>query len=89
VPADSKSGNHLENIGLEIEIHENEYWISDIGFMSPVEKVGLSTMNDNQILGFEIIQKQPVKKWFILPALLLLGVVVLSQRRRIGNDKLT
>jgi len=87
IPADAQVESRLEDIGLAIEVRDKAYWISDIGFMSPAESAGLSMMNDNQILSFDIVNVQPAKEWFILPALFLLGIVVISQRRRLNTSK--
>ena len=38
--------------------------------------------NTNRVLGIEVRNAQPDKAWFTLPAWLLLGLVVWSQRRR-------
>lgn len=56
--------------------------IVDIGVDSPAEKARLDMANTNRVLGIEVRNPQPDKAWLMLPAWILLGRVVCSQRRR-------
>ncbi|HSL41355.1 MAG TPA: DUF3394 domain-containing protein, partial [Desulforhopalus sp.] len=51
-----------------------------VGFGSPAEKAKIDF--DQEILTIHVPADRPAKEWMFIPALLLLGVIVLAQRRR-------
>ena len=60
--------------------------MTDIGFMSIAESVGLELGYTQRIIGYEERLSQPSKYWFVLPPLLLFGLVVVAQRRRRDHE---
>ncbi len=75
----------MDNAGLEIREEEGKVYIDAIGFDSPAEKAGLDF--DWEIKAVEIPAERMPKEVFWLPALLLLGLVVLVQRRRLAREE--
>ena len=72
----------LDNFGLETIQEGNKVIVDMVGFGSMAE--GLGFQFDQQILSVEKTNtQQPLKEWLYLPALLLLGVVIMLQRRRV------
>ena len=72
----------LSRAGLTTQLRDGKLDIIDIGVDSPAEKARLDVANSNRLLGIEVRNPQPDKAWFTLPAWILLGLVVWSQRRR-------
>jgi TRAP transporter 4TM/12TM fusion protein len=80
---DEKSGDErIKGLGLTLRKDGEKVMIDDVAFDSKAKKAGLDW--DQEIL--EVLQPndQPNKYWMYIPALLLLGVVILAQRRRIN-----
>ncbi len=72
----------LARAGLTTQPKDGKLEIVDIGVDSPAEKARLDSADTNRLLGIEVRNPQPDKAWFTLPAWILLGLVVWSQRRR-------
>lgn len=71
----------LKNAGLELREDEGKMIIDNVAFGSAAEKQKLDF--DWEIKSVEQENKErPLKQWFYIPALLLLGLVVMLQRRR-------
>jgi len=79
-PADKR----LQRVGLTTQMEGDRLEIVDVGVDSPAEKVRMNAVNKNRILGIETRIPQPDKEWYTLPAFLLLALVALIQRRRLG-----
>ncbi|MBL0123362.1 MAG: TRAP transporter permease [Betaproteobacteria bacterium] len=78
----------LKRVGLELDTapRDGKLEIVDIGVDSKAERARLDIGNKNRLLGIEVRNPQPDKEWFALPAFLLLGLVIFSQRRRIVRE---
>jgi Domain of unknown function (DUF3394)/Tripartite ATP-independent periplasmic transporter, DctM component len=71
----------LEEAGLELLTEDDgRVLIDNVVFGSPAEGLGLEW--DWEITGVYLPVDRPAKEWMFIPALILLGVVVLLQRRR-------
>ncbi len=77
----------LDKLGLVTEPAGEALRIETIGFMSPAEEVGLVPGFALRVLGFEEALPQPNKDWFLIPPLLLAGLIGWGQirRRRVGS----
>lgn len=71
----------LRRIGLTVVPFGSDMQIAQVQFGSRAEKLGLE--QGFKVTNVEIPADRPDKEWLYIPALLLLGVVVLLQRRRI------
>lgn len=78
------SPDTLRQLGFVAELEGTHLRVSDIIFMSPAEAVGLQPGYTLGISGYYREREQPSSSWFLLPPLLLLGVVGWLQYRR--ND---
>jgi hypothetical protein len=70
----------LMRAGIEIRMEDSKVLIDNVGFGSTAEKMGLDL--DWQILAVEVEAEQPPKYLMYIPALALLVVVIVLQRRR-------
>jgi TRAP transporter 4TM/12TM fusion protein len=70
----------LKAAGLTLKESDGKVVIDDLRFGSTGRKFGLDV--DEQILAVQVPAERPAKYWFFVPALVMLGVVVLLQRRR-------
>ncbi len=70
----------LEGYGLEIIEQDGNYMVDGVGFDSLAEKAGFDF--DQVIASVGVPVERPAKQWFYIPALLLLGLIVMLQRRR-------
>ena len=69
-----------DSAGIAVLVDEGRTLIDDIGFGSAAEAAGLDF--DFEILAIEVPQDRLPKQIFYIPALLILGLIVLLQRRR-------
>ncbi len=74
----------LDQIGLELRYEDSATFVESTKFMGPAEKVGL--FMDNQFLEVGVPQAQPAREWPYIPALLLLCVIGVIQRKRSKLD---
>jgi len=70
----------LRRIGVTIVPLGDEMQIAQVQFGSQAEKLGLE--QGFKVVGIELPADRPVKEWMFLPALALLGLVIVLQRRR-------
>ncbi len=79
-PAGDGALRLAEQAGIEIREEDGKVLIDNIGFGSPAEEAGLDF--DWEITSVEVPAERLPKEIFYIPALLLLGLIVLMQRRR-------
>ncbi len=72
----------MENAGLELRIEDGVVWIDNVVWNSFAEKQGIEF--DWRITSVEVPLDQPSKYWMCLPAVLVIAVIVVLQRRRRG-----
>ena len=72
----------LRRIGLTVSQLGDDVQVAAVAFGSTAEKLGLE--QSFRITSIEIPTDRPAKEWMFIPALALLGVVVMIQRRRRG-----
>lgn len=70
----------LQKAGLTLRVEENVTTIDDVAFDSAAQKAGLDW--DQKVLRVLQPKPQPTKYWMFIPALLVLGLIVMLQRRR-------
>ena len=80
--ADSDARKRLDAIGLKVmpAPGSENLQVLAVGFGSQAEKLGIEQGFD--ITAIEMPSDRPAKEWMFLPALLVLGLVVMTQRRR-------
>lgn len=72
----------LTQQGITMRYEDSAAIIDKTKFLSTAEKIGL--FMDNQILQLGIPQPQPAREWPYIPAFLLLGLIIMVQRKRPG-----
>lgn len=82
IETEGTAQERLEKLGLELLIEGDETIIDNAAFDSPAAKAGLDF--DQKITAVLVPADQPSKAWMYLPALFLLGLIWLAQRRRNG-----
>ncbi|MBE7638523.1 DUF3394 domain-containing protein [Sneathiella sp. P13V-1] len=87
VEAGASGKEKLEAIGLDLLIEDEEVIIDNAAFDSVSQKAGLDF--DQKIKEVLVPAKQPAKEWLYIPALFMLGLLVLIQRRRQRNVRPT
>jgi hypothetical protein len=70
----------LAEAGLEVREEEGKVLVDNLAFGSPAEKLGLDF--DWEIRGLQLPTDRPSKLWMVIPALVLFGLVLFSQRTR-------
>ncbi len=78
--------DRLGKIGLTVVPLGNEMQIAQVKFGSRAEKLGIE--QGFKVSSIEVPAERPAKEWMFIPALALLGVVVMLQRRRLGSAPL-
>jgi TRAP transporter 4TM/12TM fusion protein len=73
----------LRRLGLTVMALGDEVQVAAVQFGSQAQKLGLE--QGLRIDYVEMPADRPAKEWFYLPALALLALVVVSQRRRLGR----
>ena len=76
----------LSRVGVTVVPLGDKMQIAQVKFGSRAEKLGIEQGFD--ITSIEMPAERPDKEWMFLPALALLGGVVLLQRRRLGRENL-
>jgi TRAP transporter 4TM/12TM fusion protein len=71
----------LAEAGLEVRIEDDKVFADNVMFGSAAQSVGIDF--DWEILHLEVEADRPPKQLMFIPALLLLGLIAWSQRRRI------
>lgn len=73
----------LKHIGITLENRGSDVYVGLVEPGSPAEKVLLNDLNDNRVLGIEVRNPDlPPKAWFVLPAILMLGLIATLQLQR-------
>jgi len=72
----------LKRIGLTVMTLGSDVQVAAVQFGSQAEKLGLE--QGFKVTAIEMPSDRPAKEWMFLPALALLGAVVMLQRRRQG-----
>ncbi|MEO8559371.1 MAG: TRAP transporter fused permease subunit, partial [Rhodospirillales bacterium] len=82
VPAGPSAAARLGKAGLKFEQQEGKTVVADVRFRSPADKLGIDV--DWVVQSVQVRANQPPKQLMFLPALALLGLVVMAQiwRRR-------
>ena len=70
----------LEKAGLELRTEKKRVFVDMVTYDSLAQKAGIDF--DWEILSLQIPTDRPAKQWVYFPALALLGLVVIRQRRR-------
>ena len=83
IPEGATGEEKLENAGLIFREDGDKMIIDDVGFDSPASKAGLDW--DQEILRVLKPEAQPSKYLMFIPALILLGLIVIMQRGRAGR----
>jgi TRAP transporter 4TM/12TM fusion protein len=71
----------LAEAGLEVRVEDGKVFADNVMFGSPAQSVGIDF--DWEILQLEVAADRPPKHLMFIPALLLLGLIAWSQRRRV------
>ncbi len=66
--------------GLELIVDDGKTIVDNVVFGSAAEKQRIDF--DFEIVSVEVKTDRPLKQWFYLPALFLLGLIIMLQRRR-------
>jgi len=74
----------LEKAGLELRTERSRVYVDMVAFDSHAEKAGIDF--DWEILSLQVPTDRPAKQWMYLPALFLLGSIVMVQRRRLRKQ---
>jgi TRAP transporter 4TM/12TM fusion protein len=72
--------DRLYNAGIAIRDEDGRIYIDDLVFAGPAEKAGLDF--DFEITAVKVEADRPAKEVFFIPAFLLLGGIIVLQRRR-------
>ncbi|PKH01234.1 C4-dicarboxylate ABC transporter [Psychromonas sp. MB-3u-54] len=77
----------LMDYGLEVIAQDDgSIMVDNIGYDSAAKKAGFNF--DQIIASVGMPVERPAKEWFYIPALLLLGFIIMRQRRRRGDVKI-
>ncbi|GLQ05794.1 TRAP transporter permease [Sneathiella chinensis] len=80
ITGEGSAQDRLDALGLELLISDDEVLIDNAAFDSPAQAAGLDF--DQKIKTVLVPADQPAKEWMYIPALLVLGLICLLQRRR-------
>ncbi len=83
VGAEKTGAEKVKGMGLELRTEDGKVFIDEVGFDSAAKKAGLDW--DQEIAVVQQPVDQPTKYLIYIPALLILGLLVLMQRRRAGQ----
>jgi hypothetical protein len=70
----------LQNIGFATRNEDGRVLIDNVVFNSPAQKAGIDW--DQEVVNLQTLTDRPAKQWMFIPALVLLALVWLSQKRR-------
>jgi hypothetical protein len=76
-----KAADRLKRIGLTTMSLGGEVQVAAVAFGSTAEKLGLE--QGFKVTSIEMPADRPAKEWMFVPALLLLGLIIWLQRRRL------
>ena len=74
----------LEKAGLELRTEKSRVYVDMVAFDSHAEKAGIDF--DWEILSLQVPTDRPAKQWMYLPALFLLGSIIILQRKRVTGN---
>jgi TRAP transporter 4TM/12TM fusion protein len=74
------ASQRLRKIGLTLMTLGDEVSVGGVAFGSQAEKLGLE--QGFKITGIEVAADRPAKEWMFIPALILLGLIIMLQRAR-------
>jgi hypothetical protein len=83
IPGGDTGEQRLEAAGLELVENDGQVVIDNVSFGTPAQQAGLDW--DQKILNVQVPANQPWKELMYIPALLLLGLIIMLQRRRRGD----
>ncbi len=78
----NESGKGLEGLGFITETDGDRLQVLDIIFMSPAETAGLEAGYTRHLVGYYEALEQPDQRWFLIPPLCLLLIVIWGQMQR-------
>ena len=84
VGAEATSAERLAAIGIETREEDGRVLIDNVAFGSPAEKATLDF--DQEILSIQVPNDRPPKQLMFIPALVLLTLICVVQKRRAGRD---
>ena len=70
----------LQTIGFATRSEDGRVLIDNVVFNSPAQKAGIDW--DQEVVNLQTLTDRPPKQWMFIPALVLLALVWLSQKRR-------
>jgi hypothetical protein len=73
----------LDNAGIAFRDEGGNFFVDDLAFGGPAENLGIDF--DWELKELEVPADRPPKELFYIPALLILGIIVLLQRRRLAR----
>jgi hypothetical protein len=79
--APGQAAARLQRIGPPTTSHGGEVQVAAVAFGSTAEKLGLE--QGFKVTSIEMPADRPAKEWMFVPALLLLGLIIWLQRRRL------
>ena len=80
----ASGAERLNEAGIEVRTEEGKVLVDNLVFGSPAEQAGLDF--DWEIKGIEMEAERPPKQLMYIPALILLGLIIMLQRRRRGKS---
>jgi len=82
VGAKGSGVDRLASAGLTLREEDGKMVIDAVGFGTPAEKQGLADLDTGEVVGVHVAADRPAKQFFYIPALVLLGLIVMMQRGR-------
>ena len=82
IPAGATGQERVEAAGLKVVEKDGAIVVDNVTFGSPAQKAGMDW--DQKIIKVRVPESQPWKELMYLPALLLLGLIIVLQRKRRG-----
>ncbi len=80
IPAGATGQERIEAAGLQVVEKDGAVIVDNVTFGSPAQKAGMDW--DQKILKVRVPESQPWKELMFLPALILLGLIIVMQRKR-------
>ena len=80
----ASGAERLSEAGIEVRTEEGKVLVDNLVFGSPAEQAGLDF--DWEIKGIEMEAERPPKQLMYIPALILLGLIIMLQRGRRGKS---
>ncbi len=80
-----KGTERLRRIGLSVMTLGDEVQVAAVQFGSRAEKLGLE--QGFKIVSIEVPAQRPAKEWMFVAAVMLLALIVLLQRSRLGRER--